>query len=80
MARQEQRDTVICAALTLFTIGDEFHYIFQCRAFEKDRSIYINAKFTKNPNVLAMEKLFSSKDHLTLSIILQAGGPITGTL
>ena len=56
-----------CELCCTNSIGDEFHYIFQCKTFEKDRSIYINAKFSKHPNTLAMEKLFSSKDHLTLS-------------
>ena len=49
------------------SIWDEFHYIFQCKALDKERSTYINMKFLGCSNVLVMERLFNSEDHMTLS-------------
>ena len=43
--------------------------VVQCTAFKKERSTYsyINEKFLKHPNTLAMETLFTSEDPTSLS-------------
>ena len=57
----------LCNLCDAKSLGDEFHYIFQCTAFKKERSTYINEKFLKHPNTLTMEILFTSEDPTNLS-------------
>ena len=57
----------LCNLCDAESLGDEFHYIFQCTAFKKERTTYINEKFLKHPNTLTMEILFTSEDPTSLS-------------
>ena len=61
------RNERLCNLCNTNSIGDEFHYIFQCKTLEKERSMYIDAKFLGCPNTLVMKRLFNSEDHTTLS-------------
>ena len=47
-------------------IGDEYHYILSCPAFENERKLYISPYFYERPNVIKFEKLFSLKSKIKL--------------
>ena len=47
-------------------LGDEFHYIFICKFFSKERKKYLDHNFCTKPNVLKMQELFNSQEKLTL--------------
>ena len=57
----------LCNLCDAKSLGDEFHYIFQCTTFKKERSTYVNEKFLKHPSTLTMEILFTSEDPTSLS-------------
>ena len=48
-------------------LGDEFHYIFICKFFEKERKQYIDQFFYTRPNTHKMYHLFNSEKELTLN-------------
>lgn len=43
-------------------IGDEFHYLFECPIFVKERNIYIKSYYKTWPNTLKMNELFNGTD------------------
>ena len=43
-------------------IGDEFHYIFKCKAFAAKRKQLIQPCFRERPNALKFQELFESAD------------------
>ena len=43
-------------------VGDEFHYIFKCRALSADREKFIPTRFSKYPNSIKFQELFDSPD------------------
>ena len=43
-------------------IGNEFHYIFKCKAFSLERKLYIPKSMRNMPSILEMHKLFNSLD------------------
>ena len=51
-----------CSLCNLNEIGDEFHYIFKCRAFAAKRMQLIQPYFVRRPNVLKFQELFESSD------------------
>ena len=57
----------LCNLCDTKSLGDEFHYIFQCTAFKKERTTYINKHFLKHPKTLKMEILFTNDNPLYLS-------------
>ena len=50
--------------LCILSIGDEYHYLLECKSFSDYRNKYINEKYTSRPNVIKFESLMN----------LQAGG------
>ena len=42
--------------------ADEYHYLFKCTQFSRERGEMINAEYTTNPNTLKMKYLFNSSD------------------
>jgi hypothetical protein len=40
-------------------IGDEFHYLFQCKSFEDERKLYLKPYYYRRPNTYKMEKLLN---------------------
>ena len=42
-------------------IGDEFHYLFNCSFFKKDRNHLIPENFRVRPSTLKMKNLFMAK-------------------
>ena len=51
----------VCTLCTRESIGDEFHYLFECDVFTTVRNLYIKPYFRRNPNTLKMEQLFQTK-------------------
>ena len=47
-------------------LGDEFHYLFVCKAFASDRSKLIGKYFYKNPNCIKMYQLLNSEKKLVI--------------
>lgn len=47
-------------------VGDEFHYLFSCSYFKKDRSKYLKPYFYARPNTLKVSELFNSSNLETL--------------
>ena len=43
-------------------LGDEFHYMFKCSYFKRQRKKCIPVKYLKNPNVLKFHELMNTED------------------
>ena len=41
-------------------IGDEFHYLFECKVFINERKLYLKRKYRIRPNTSKMHSLFNS--------------------
>ena len=52
----------LCKICDTMSMGDEFHYIFQCTAFDAEKAKYIHANLSKHPNTLNMEILFNDEN------------------
>ena len=52
----------ICTKCNLNDIGDEFHYLFICPSFKRQRSELLPEYFIKRPNTLKYKELFNSED------------------
>ena len=55
----------VCS-LCFSDIGDEYHYVLSCSAFDHIRSSYIHPVYTSRPNTLKFHKLFSCTKLSTL--------------
>ena len=54
-------DELHCTICSSDDIGDEFHYIFVCPSFNKERLLYLPSSLTASrPSALHMAKLFNS--------------------
>ena len=42
---------------TCNTLGDEFHYLFRCSLFSRERARYIKHHFITNPNIIKFKQL-----------------------
>ena len=62
-----ERHERVCNLCDKQSVGDEYHYIFICPEFNLERLKYLGTKQFRYPNVLAMEKLFNSKNIQTIS-------------
>ena len=62
-----ERCNRVCSLCNLNTIGDEYHYIYVCPAFNQERVAYIQKKLLRNHNTLTMHSLFSSEDRTSVS-------------
>ena len=54
-----------CSLCNNNSLGDEFHYIFECPHFMAERKKYIPMNL-RRANMLNLERLFSSEDRTTL--------------
>ena len=54
-----QRNMRLCTLCNLQSIGDEFHYIFVCPYFAKERKFHLKRYYTDRPNTLKMNQLFN---------------------
>ena len=57
------RDMRICTLCNMKVMGDEFHYLFQCPFFEKDRKLLLKKYFIKRPSSFKMNQLFNTTSH-----------------
>lgn len=51
-----------CNLCNLNEVGDEFHYLFVCSAFQNERSNFLKQKIRTRPNILKMRDLFQTKN------------------
>ena len=58
------REERICNLCASNSIGDEFHYLFECCYFSEERSKYLKKYFIKHPNTYKMFELFNNKKYL----------------
>ena len=47
-------------------LGDEFHYLFNCKKFDNDRNKYLKKYYITRPNMFKYEKLMNSNSFTTL--------------
>ena len=60
------RKSRVCTLCKSNFLGDEFHYIFECSAFNELRIKYVKRYFRIRPNTLKMNQLFTSTKLPTL--------------
>ncbi len=56
------RQNRICTLCNDNEMGDEFHYMFKCRFFKKERVRYLSEDYLQCPNMLSMKKLMNSSE------------------
>ena len=61
-----ERPERICNLCNNNQVGDEYHYILECKYFKVQRSLYLHKKYTDRPNTLKFNSLFSTKNTTTL--------------
>ena len=61
-----ERDDRLCDLCNLGELGDEFHYIFNCKFFSKERKTYLPEHIATRPNVIKYSELFCSDDYNTI--------------
>ena len=69
------RDRRTCTLCHNRFIGDEYHYLFECGHFERDRNFLLSCYFYDRPSTFKMHALFSSENrellyHLAQLIII----------
>jgi len=48
-------------------LGDEFHYLFECTIYDRERKQYLQRYYYNNPSTFKLQKLMSSeKDFINL--------------
>ena len=57
----------LCPICTMNEIGDEYHYILKCPAFQDQRSRYLSEFYLRNPNMDKFSQLFQSNNNTVLS-------------
>ena len=65
--RYDPPDNRNICSLCFTDIGDEFHYVMNCPAFNHIRPKYIHRYFFSRPNTIKFQRLFSSSDITTLT-------------
>ena len=55
-----EESKIECPCCDLKVFGDEFHYVFVCPFFKKERQLYLDRQFVvSNPSTFHMDKLFN---------------------
>lgn len=62
------RNLRLCIKCNKNQIGDEFHYIFQCTSFKRERLKLIPQNFLYKPSIYRMAKLFNSKGDILVNL------------
>ena len=57
----------ICDICDKNELGDEYHYILECPAFQNPRNRYLSEFYTRNPNMEKFVLLFQSSNVTVLS-------------
>lgn len=52
-------------------IGDEFHYVLECKNFIDDRKKFVKAYYYRHPNILKYNQLFNSENKIELIKLCQ---------
>ena len=65
------RNMRLCSLCDMNALGHEFHYLFECPIFAKDRKLFLKKYFVTRPNTLKMEQLFNSTNHRTRSNLVK---------
>ena len=65
--RNINRNDRKCFLCNSHEIGDEFHYLFVCSAFDIDRRNNLKFRFRSRPNILVMRDLMQTKNVSDLS-------------
>ena len=47
-------------------VGDEFHFLLSCPAFESQRKLYVSPYFFERPNSIKFKQIFSMKSKIKL--------------
>ena len=58
-------DRRLCT-LCISDVGDEFHYILNCKYFRSLRKLYIKPYYHKHPNTLKFSQLMNSNNKVEL--------------
>jgi hypothetical protein len=61
-----ERSERICDLCSLGELGDEFHYLFSCDYFKKERYKFLPHDLCKNRNIISFSKLMTSHDKYVL--------------
>ena len=61
------REQRICPLCINDTLGDEFHYLFECDEFSEERRCYLKKYYLRNPNVIKINELFNTGNKTILS-------------
>ena len=48
-------------------LGDEFHYLLECRALDNERNQLLKPYYYRNPNTFKLEKLMNTRNNATKS-------------
>ena len=57
----------LCTICTMNEVGDEYHYILKCPAFQDQRCRYLSQFYIRNPNMEKISQLFQSENGTVLS-------------
>lgn len=60
------RDARICTKCNDGSVGDEFHSLYECQAFNVERQLLLKRYYITRPNALKTSQLFTSKSKGTL--------------
>ena len=66
------RNMRFCNLCNLHSLGDEFHYLFECPFFANDRNLFLKRYFIRRPNTFNMDQLFNSTHIKTIWILLNS--------
>ena len=61
----------LCQFCNSESLGDEFHYIFQCCCFTKERNLLLKSYFRRRPSVIKMKELFETQNRKTLANLIR---------
>ena len=56
----------LCSICDMNEVGDEYHYILKCPAFQDHRNQYLSEFYTTNPNMDKFAQLFQSSNNTVL--------------
>ena len=61
-----ERENRKCELCENNEIGDEYHYILNCRYFKEVRNKYVKKRFTVRPNAITFKELMGTKNKINL--------------
>ena len=60
----------VCSKCDSHDLGDEFHCVLVCPNFDEARKKYLPKCYWKNPNVMKMNSLFTSRNKRVLILLV----------